>query len=400
MRGAGLWIGLLGPLEIRRDGRPLPSPRGKSAVVAAVLALSAGRPVTLNAIADHVWRHRLPERVPGSLHSHVLRLRGALGREAIRTVASGYVLDIDADQVDVGRFRRLLAEAAGVDDAEERRALLDRALRLWRGEPLSGLRPESFEHDEVPLLVEERLTAVQQRIELDLSAGRHADVATELRDLTIRHPLREPLWRQLISALSASGRQAEALEAYHDLRIRLRDDLGVNPSADLQELYRSLLAGPPAAGNRIRAPTTVPAPATPLVGRERELSTVGSTLGRADVRLVTLSGAGGAGKTRLALAAAQDPAGEIAGHAVLVDLARLTDPADVWAAVQEALRLHDARDRRAPQRVVADLAASRTFLLLDNFEHLLPASDAVATSVTLAVQPEPAALRDRGPPRR
>src|SRR5262245_797572 len=152
-----LQVCLLGPLEVRTDGALITVPRGKAAVALAMLALSAGQPVTYSAIEENLWRDTLPERVRGSLYSHVMRLRRALGSQTIRRVASGYMLDIDPDQVDVLRFRRLVAEATELDDTEEARSLLNEALRLWRGEPLAGLTSEAFEDGEIPLLLEERL---------------------------------------------------------------------------------------------------------------------------------------------------------------------------------------------------------------------------------------------------
>src|SRR5215471_15610781 len=152
MGTTGLSVCLLGSLDVRMDGAPVPVPRGKSAVALAMLALSAGHPVTSTAIEEHLWHQRFPERIRGSLHSHVMRLRRVLGSATIRTVASGYVLDIDPNQVDVLRFRRLVSEAARLADDEEARHKLDEALRLWRGEPLAGLMSEAFEHDQIPLL--------------------------------------------------------------------------------------------------------------------------------------------------------------------------------------------------------------------------------------------------------
>jgi DNA-binding SARP family transcriptional activator/tetratricopeptide (TPR) repeat protein len=376
--GGGLWVDVLGPLDVRAEGRPVPVPSGKSAVVLAVLAMSAGRPVSIERLADHLWRDELPERVRGSLHSHVTRLRRLLGAEAIRTVPSGYLLDIDPDRVDVLRFRRLVADAAGLDDTERTRELLDQALRVWRGEPLSGLGSSDFELDEVPLLVEERLAALQRRVELDLAAGRHAEVVAELRDQTARHPLREPLWHQLITALTGSGRQAEAIEAYHDLRARLRDQLGVDPSAELQQLYRRLLAGEVAgagdvsgaggtgAADRARVSPAMPRPLQQpadidrFTGRRAELATLDRLLDeqpptRGSSLVVALVGTAGAGKTALAVHWSHRVIDRFPGGQLYVDLygygpAAPNEPASVLDAFLRALGT-------PPAQVPADLDA-------------------------------------------
>jgi hypothetical protein len=135
-------------------------------VVLAVLAMSAGRPLSLELLADRVWGEQPPQSAKASLHSHVMRLRRVLGAEVIRTVPLGYLLDVDADQVDVLRFRRLAAEAAGLQDPVKSRDMLSVALGLWRGEPLEGLRSATLHRDVSTVLAEERLAALQRRIDL------------------------------------------------------------------------------------------------------------------------------------------------------------------------------------------------------------------------------------------
>ncbi|GIH14727.1 hypothetical protein Raf01_28990 [Rugosimonospora africana] len=241
--GNGLRVGILGPLEVSRDGEPVVLAGEKLAVVLAVLASAAGRPVGGGALADRVWPDRLPERVRGSLQTLIMRLRRALGPGAIATVGDGYRLDVEPDHVDLLRFRRLVGEAVAADHPGTARELLGEALGLWRGDPLTGVRSPSLDRDEIPGLIEERLAALHRRVELDLAAGRHDAVTAELRELTGRYPLRESLWRQLIVALIAAGRPAEAIQAYHAVRTRLADELGIDPSAALQSLYRGLLHG-------------------------------------------------------------------------------------------------------------------------------------------------------------
>jgi DNA-binding SARP family transcriptional activator/tetratricopeptide (TPR) repeat protein len=244
-------INLLGPFEVRRAGEPVPISGGRSAVVLATLALSVGRPVGPVSLSEQVWGTQLPQSAAASLQSHVMRLRRVVGADTIRTVPAGYLLDIEPDQVDLWRFRRLVSAAGAAQRADEARELLGDALALWRGEPLDGLPSDALRRDVVPGLVEERLVAFDRRIELDFAVGRHAETIVELGAAVARYPLRETSWRQLITALAAVGRNAEALDRYHELRMMLRDQFGVDPSADLRELYQRLLRD-----DRPRTPTT------------------------------------------------------------------------------------------------------------------------------------------------
>jgi DNA-binding SARP family transcriptional activator len=236
----GLWIGVLGPLCGIRDGVVIRMPRGRSGVLLAVLAMSAGRPVGVGRLAELIWPEEQPEWVRPSVQSLVARVRG-LVPDVVVTAAGGYLLDVDPGHVDLLRFRRLVRAANGAADPGAAAGLLEQALGLWRGEPLGDLRSSALYRDVIPGLVEERLTAVQQHAELDLAAGRNDRVIAELQALIGQYQLREPLWGQLIRALRAAGRPAEAIQQYHRVREILATELGVDPSADLQDLYRQLL---------------------------------------------------------------------------------------------------------------------------------------------------------------
>lgn len=375
---AGFSVSLLGPLEVHRDGVPLAIPGARSAVVLAVLAMSAGQPVPVQRLAERVWGEVLPERIHGSLHSHVLRLRRALGQDIIGTVPSGYVLDLEPDQVDVLRFRRLVAQAS---TAEPDRAteLLDEALALWRGEPLAGLQSRELETEVVPSLVEERMEALERRIDIGLAAGRHAGVIADLRTLVGRFPLREPLWRRLILALAGSGRQAEAIEAYHDVRARLRDDLGLDPSPELQDLYRQLLSGDPMAGSgeaasagtawwrRDAPPQQLPAGVGQFTGRRAELQSLDRLLAEQPPTaerslLVALVGTAGAGKTTLALHWARQVVDRFADGQLWVNLHGFgpAPPADPAAVLDTFLRALGTPPERIPAGADARAALFRT----------------------------------------
>jgi DNA-binding SARP family transcriptional activator/tetratricopeptide (TPR) repeat protein len=246
---AGLRVGVLGPLLVVRDGVAVRLPRGRVGVLLAVLAMSAGRPVGADRLAGLLWDDDRPEHLRASLNTVVARMRRMVPG-AVVTVGDGYLLDISPDHVDVLRFRRLAREAGGADDRASALGLFDRALDLWRGEPLADLGSAALARDVVPGLTDEYLSAVQRRADLRLEAGQGDRVIAELRELTARHPLREPLWGQLLRALAVAGRPAEAITEYHRARETLVARLGIDPSPELQGLYRRLLQadrlGPPA----------------------------------------------------------------------------------------------------------------------------------------------------------
>jgi DNA-binding SARP family transcriptional activator len=399
---AELFVGLLGPLEVWRGGSPVALPRGRSGVVLAVLALSAGRAVSIESLADRVWSEQLPQSAKASLHSHVTRLRRILGAGLITTVPAGYLLNVDPDQVDVLRFRRLAAEAAGLQDPVKSREILDEALGLWRGEVLDGLRSESLHHDVRSVLAEERLAALQRRIDLDLAAGRHGDLVAELRELTNRWPMRETLWLQLMTALSGTGRHADALDAYHEVRGLLREQLGVDPSGGLQDLYHRILAGAPGTDGRTaegvpgesdpvmsmpprtgdwRARNYLPGDAADFTGRDRELRELLAELPGQDetaqtVVICAIDGMAGVGKTTLAVHAAHLLADRYPDGQLFVDLHGHTPghaPADPAAALDSLLRAIGVPGERVPDSLEnqaalwrAELAGRKVLLLADN----------------------------------
>jgi DNA-binding SARP family transcriptional activator len=204
--------------------------------------MSAGETVSLDYLATAVWEGGLPADVRKTVQTYVTRLRAVLGAELIGTRPNGYVLHAEPDQVDALRFLRLLDAADVAPDVRAERTRLDEALALWRGMPFEGLRSGWLAELETPRLVERYLGAVERRADLDLAAGRAAPLVGQLGELLAWHPLRESLWLRLLVALHRSGRRAEALERYQAVRVRLSDELGVDPGSDLQRVYADLLA--------------------------------------------------------------------------------------------------------------------------------------------------------------
>ncbi|HYZ97652.1 MAG TPA: BTAD domain-containing putative transcriptional regulator, partial [Acidimicrobiales bacterium] len=346
---------------------------------------------------DSEPRHPPPRQVQVSYLRRALGLASAGPAPSLRTEAGGYALDVDADAVDVYRFERGVSSAAGRlaqpsrQEVEAGLAELRAALGLWRGEALQDVAYESFVVAEVERLGELRAVALEHEIEARLLLGRHEEAIPVLRRLIADHPLRERLRAQLMVALYRSGRQAEALRAFDATRERLVEELGVEPAAELQALQRSVLdhnpdldwtpLGVPAGddvaseGARVEGAGlpggSLPAPTSRLVGREREVAAVHA--GMADSRMVTLTGPGGAGKTRLALAVAHDELG--ARPVWFVDLGGVGDPGLVPFEVARAVGAASLTD---PLEAAAVRVGDRPGLLvLDTCEHLI---DACATT--------------------
>jgi predicted ATPase/DNA-binding SARP family transcriptional activator len=366
---------ILGPLEVEGVSA-LGGPKQRALL--ARLALEAGRVVPVERLVDDLWPDEPPETARHALQVYVSTLRRAVGSDSVRGERGGYVLEVGADEVDASRFERLAGDGARAlerGDAAGARVLLTEALGLWRGSALhdvgGSLAAERARLDAA------RLAALEDRIEADLELGRHDELIAELEQLVRDEPLRERPRRQLMLALYRSGRQADALAAYRDARRTLVADLGLEPSAELRELEGAMLRQEewldvePA---ELRARRRLPAPATALIGRRREVGELSALL-RNGARLVTLTGPGGTGKTRLALQAAHELAASFDDGAVFVGLAALRDPDLVPAEIAATLQLEDVGD---PLRALTQhLRDRRELLVLDNFEQVDEAAPAL-----------------------
>ena len=232
---------LLGPLEVADESDSVLLGGQKQRSVLALLLIDAPRPVSTDRLVDALWGEKPPRTAMTSLQNFISQLRKSLGADVLITKPPGYALAIRPEQVDLHRFRALVAEGRGADDAHQRSEKFREALELWRGPPLADLAFEQFATSLTAPLEEERLAAVEDRIEADLQLGRHAALVGELEQLVERHPVRERLRAQLMLALYRSGRQAEALDAYQSARRFLVDRLGIEPGRELRELHGSML---------------------------------------------------------------------------------------------------------------------------------------------------------------
>jgi DNA-binding SARP family transcriptional activator len=254
-------FGILGPLEARDGARTLALGGPKQRAVLALLLLHANQVVTTDRIIDRLWGENPPGTVKVVLQGSISSLRKALGASAIVTRASGYVIELEPEQLDLHRFEALVASAravAGAGDAASAAGGLREALGLWRGPALADFAYEPFAQAPIVRLEELRLTALEDRIDADLALGRHGGLAGELEALIAEHPLRERLRAQLMLALYRSGRQAEALDVYQDTRRTLVDELGIEPTQALQELERGILRQDPSL--ELPSPQAAPQP--------------------------------------------------------------------------------------------------------------------------------------------
>jgi DNA-binding SARP family transcriptional activator len=232
---------VLGPLDVLVEGRALELKRRKQRSLLALLLLNTGEVVSTDKLIEELWAGEPPKAAVGSLQNLVSALRKQLGAETVETQAPGYRLAVGADRVDLHRFERLVATAGETEDARRRTDLLHEALALWRGPALADLAFEQFAQIPIARLEERRTAAREDLIAAELDLGRHAQLVGELEALVAEHPLRERLRGQLMLALYRSGRQAEALEAYRLARETLVEELGIEPSSELQQLEQSIL---------------------------------------------------------------------------------------------------------------------------------------------------------------
>ena len=393
MAGGVFRFGVLGPLVFEREGQPIALPSGRQRSLLALLLLARGAPLARDRLIDELWGERPPRSAVSALHVHLSKLRALLGG-LLELDTAGYALRVSDVELDVWRFDELV-EAARTD-GDQALTLLREALALFRGEPLCDVAAEGSVAQWRRALDGKRLHATLLRIDAELERGASAELIPELEQFTAEHSFEERGWAQLMLALYRSGRQADALAAYQRVRRLYAEQLGLDPGEELARLQVAILEhdgellAPPKTALR-RAPTValassnLPRPVTRLVGRQDELRSLADLMADPDTRLLTLTGPGGVGKTRLLLELATRHEHEYADGAVFVRLERVTDPALVAAEIASALARRDSSEGPTADTLPSYLSGRQLLLVIDNFEHLQRA--AILPAELLAVAP-------------
>lgn len=384
-------FGVLGPVGVTAGDQRVTLGGGHQRTILAVLLAAGGEAVPTERLIEAVWGGDPPATARKSLQSHLSRLRRALAETGradphpVATVPEGYRIDLDAHDVDAARFESLVARAREVTDPERAAAHLAQARGLWRGPAFGELASHPHVRAEAVRLERLRTAATADHVDARLALGRHQEIVGELEAAAAEHPFDERVHGQLMLALYRGGRQADALATYRQVRQRLRDELGVDPSPELQDLHGRILrqdaglalpaAGDAPAPHRADAgrpsPQRPPAPAARLIGRDEEVATIATLI--AEHPLVTLTGPGGVGKTRLAEQVAARVADRFDDGVAWCALAGVRDPHDVGGALITMLGIQPTGERSALDTLASVLGERRLLLLLDNCEHVLEA---------------------------
>ena len=375
---------VLGPLEATDDGTPLPlgGPRQRS--VLALLLLHAGHVVAADRLVTEIWGDDPPDGARDSLYTYVSNLRGVLGRERIARSDGGYrFAPLDGDAIDADEFTDRLTDAHRLaeSDPEAARERIDESLLAWRGRPYEGLEDLPSIAPEVARLEELRLRAVEERIEAELRAGTTPETGA-IEALVAEHPYRERFWELLARALYRAGRQTDALRTLSRLRRLLLEDLGIEPSTRIVGLEERILLQDSSLDADTAPPSNVPIPMSSFVGRVDELDTLERLID--GHRLVTVTGPGGAGKTRLVSEVATRISGSFPDGVWFVDLAAVERPDLITPAVAATLGLAGAPDVDIADAIASRVRRRTMMLILDNCEHVADEAGALAERLLAA----------------
>lgn len=385
-------FGVLGPLRVEVAGETIDIASPKQRRLLAALLVADGAPVSADRLIAALWGDEPPRSALASLRTYVYRLRDTLGDDGAVLASSpaGYRLAAGPDRLDAARFERLVGEARRTGVPADQADRLTAALALWRGSAYAELADHAAVRTEARRLEQLRITVEEERFGAMLDAGRHAEVVADVAAFCARHPLREAARCHLAVALHRAGRQPEALAALRELRARLADELGLDPSEQVAGLERDLLRraawlqappGGPGGGGHLDAPGVprLPVETTELIGRDEDVRRLVDELGGS--RLVTVTGVGGVGKTRLALRAAHATAGAGSTEVRWCELATIDLPAEVAPAVAAVLDLRAPEPQGVTDAVVTALHDRAALLVLDNAEHVLGAVAAMTDEV-------------------
>jgi predicted ATPase/DNA-binding SARP family transcriptional activator len=401
----GTLLRVLGPLEVGSLDQPAPLGGRHERLVLALLVIHANEVVSLDRLIDALWGASPPPTAAHTLQSLISRLRRVVGAGRITARRPGYVLSVGASDVDATRFTELVRAGLGLTDQPERAAAaFEEALAMWRGPPYAEFADEPFAVAEVARLEELRMCALEGRAAALVELDRGNEAIGELESLIAEQPLRERPRSILMLALSRTGRPVEALRCYEGFRRFLAEEVGVVPSQALRRLNDDIVAQapdaswqragarraprndlpsgaarPPMSGRPFSSPRSpdaalgnLPLQPSSFVGRERELAAVASALGAA--RLVTLVGAGGVGKTRLALEVAAEVSAGYPDGTWSCELGAAGGGHDVAQVVGVTLGVRPGQEAGFEDSIVSFLQYKRLLLVLDNCEHVLDAA--------------------------
>jgi DNA-binding SARP family transcriptional activator/predicted ATPase len=376
---------LLGPIQVVDGPRHIELGSPKQRTLFALLALAQNQTVSRDRLVGDLWPEAPPDRAEHNVEVYVSRLRKYFppthAEIALETAPRGYRLRIDESRNDLRQFERLVAQAR-----RERRgnrtalavSLFEQALALWRGPALADVANEPAVAAHAALIDDLRVDAAQERLELEVAMGHTREVIPKIERLLAEHPAREELLELLMLALYRAGRQSDALRAYRRFRSALVEQVGIEPGPKVAALEREILrhSSTLAVPDSIEAvPGNLPMPASTLIGRDEEAEAIATML-RAGTRVTTLVGTGGIGKTRLAIAAAHAARRFFPHGAYFVDLSA-TSGGGVLDAISQSVGARLAAHESSAAALAAHLAHQRSLIVLDNFEHVLPAALAV-----------------------
>ena len=375
---------MLGPLRVLDDGDELDLGGPRQRTVLAILLAARPDAVSVDRLVDEVWGDDSPTTAPHVVSTYVSNLRRILG-ERLASDGRSYRIDLNGDESDTDELAAAMERGRALLDTDPAAAEAEftRAVRLRRGNPFGDLADDAATvRLTADALEEQYLRAVERRFDAALRIGRHEDVLPDIGSHVRDHPYREHAVGQLMIALYRSGRQADALAEYRNLRRRLVEELGIDPSPELSDLEERILLHDPSLA--LRPPHNIPAPISTFVGRQAELGEITKQIEA--FRLVTLVGVGGVGKTRLAREAAIELLDSFAGGVWWVDLTAVEEPADVLARTAHVLGVGAQPGLSLADVLRRYLSARTTLLVLDNCEHLVP-----------GIAPIVAGLLDAGP---
>ena len=376
-------VRLLGPIDVVDDTDSAHAPGSAlRRTLLAVLALHTGQVLSPDWLLEHVWDAEPPSSGVRALRFHISQLRKEIGSsDLIETVAGGYRLTANRDQVDALNIDERAREARRSNDPHTAADQFDAVLAMWRGTPFIDCAPCAALDDEGARLDGLHLTIVEEHLQARLDSGAGREVIADLIRATSQHPLREGLWAMLMTAQYRAGQQAAALRSYEQLRTLLADSLGLDPSIELQDLQRRLLQHDPTLAPDVtvdsddqptEAPRTrhrLPAPAAALIDSTDQVGTAKRLL--RSHRLVTLTGAGGIGKTRLAVELGWSCLDQFDDGVWMIELAPVANAESIPVAVASTLSIPLQNGMTHIESIIDWLSGRHAMLILDNCEHVL-----------------------------